>query len=180
MYSLLAKARNLRLPIDMQIYLFKKLVKPILLYGCEVWGFGNVDVLERVQLKFIKVLKLKSCTPNYIVYGEVGLYPLYIDIRGRMVSYWGNVNSIERLGSLANSIYLVARSVYKFGKVSPTSTYSRWMNCIKNILCSTGFSGIWASHVFPNKRWLAKAVKQKYIDAFLYDWYNDVASDTTV
>ena len=179
MYSLLAKARNLRLPIDMQIDLFKKLVKPILLYGCEVWGFGNVDVLERVQLKFIKqVLKLKSCTPNYIVYGEVGLYPLYIDIRGRMVSYWGNVNSIERLGSLANSIYLVARSVYKFGKVSPTSTYFRWMNCIKNILCSTGFSGIWASHVFPNKHWLAKAVKQKYIDAFLNDWYNDVASDT--
>ena len=88
MYSLLAKARNLRLPIDMQLDLFKKLVKPILLYVCEVWGFGNVDVLERVELKFIKqVLKLKSRTPNYIVYREVGLYPLYIDIHGRMVSY---------------------------------------------------------------------------------------------
>ena len=46
MYSLLAKSRNMRLPIDLQFDLFKKLVKPILLYGCEVWGFGNIDVLE--------------------------------------------------------------------------------------------------------------------------------------
>ena len=124
----------------MQLDLFKKLVKPILLYVCEVWGFGNVDVLERVELKFIKqVLKLKSCTPNYIVYREVGLYPLYIDIHGRMVSYWGNINSIERLGSLANSIYLVAQSVYTFGKSFPKSTYFKWINCIKIVLCSTGW-----------------------------------------
>ena len=59
------------LPIDLQLDLFlKKIVKPILFYGCEVWGFGNIDVLERVQLNFIKqVLKLKSSTPNHIVFG---------------------------------------------------------------------------------------------------------------
>ena len=46
MYGLLAKSRNMRLPIDLQLDLFKKIVKPILLYGCEVWRFGNIDVLE--------------------------------------------------------------------------------------------------------------------------------------
>ena len=71
----------MHLPVDLQIELFTKLVKPILLYGCEIWGFGNIDVIERVQLKYIKhVLNLKSSTPNYIVYGEVGVYPLKIDI----------------------------------------------------------------------------------------------------
>ena len=63
--------RIMQLPVDMQIELFNKLVKPILLYGCEIWGFGNIDVIECVQLKFIKyILKLKNSTPNYMVYGE--------------------------------------------------------------------------------------------------------------
>ena len=44
----------MHLPVDLQIDLFTKLVKPILLYGCEIWGFGNIDVIERVQLKYIK------------------------------------------------------------------------------------------------------------------------------
>ena len=56
LYSLLSKARTLQLPVNIQIDLFDKLVKPILLYGCEVWGFGNNDVIERVQLKFLKYI----------------------------------------------------------------------------------------------------------------------------
>jgi hypothetical protein len=38
MYSLIKKSKNLYLPIDLQIDLFSKLIKPILLYGCEIWG----------------------------------------------------------------------------------------------------------------------------------------------
>ena len=57
-YNLLAKTRNMHLPIDLQLELFDNLVKPILLYGCELWGSGNIDIIERVQLKFLKhVLK---------------------------------------------------------------------------------------------------------------------------
>ena len=36
----------------MQIDLFNKVVKPVLLYGCEIWGYGNLDILEQVQLRF--------------------------------------------------------------------------------------------------------------------------------
>jgi hypothetical protein len=32
------------------------MVKPILLYGCDIWGFGNNDVLEKVHLKFCKMI----------------------------------------------------------------------------------------------------------------------------
>ena len=31
-----------------------KMVKPILLYGCDILGFGNNDMLKRVHLKFCK------------------------------------------------------------------------------------------------------------------------------
>ena len=66
MFCLLKKARSLLLPIDMQIEMFEKTVKPILLYGCEVIGTGNINILEQVQLNFLKyILNLKKSTPNY-------------------------------------------------------------------------------------------------------------------
>ena len=45
-FSMLLNARKLHLPIDIQCDLFEKLVFPVLIYGCEVWGFHSVDMLE--------------------------------------------------------------------------------------------------------------------------------------
>ena len=88
-FTLMKKIRNLDLPIDIQIDLFNKTIKPILLYGCEIWGIGNVEMLERIQLKFYKqVLNLKKSTPTNMLYGELGVTPLYIDIQTRIVSFW--------------------------------------------------------------------------------------------
>jgi hypothetical protein len=44
------------LSIQCQLDIFDKTVKPILLYGCETWGFGKNDINERVHLKFCKLL----------------------------------------------------------------------------------------------------------------------------
>ena len=86
-YLLLAKA--LLLPIDIQIQMFEKTIKPILLHACEICGYGNVNILEQVQLKFLKsILNLKKSTPNYIVYGETGVMPLKIDVQCRIISFW--------------------------------------------------------------------------------------------
>ena len=66
------------------------MVKPILLYGCEIWEFGNNDVLEKVHLKFCKmILNLKTSTLNYMihVYSELGRYPVEIDIQIRIISF---------------------------------------------------------------------------------------------
>ena len=66
----------------MQIDLFNKLIKPIPLYGCEIWGIGNIDIIERVQLKFLKmILNLNKSTPSYMVYGETGTFPLKLILK---------------------------------------------------------------------------------------------------
>ena len=89
LFSLLKKIRSLNLPYDIQIYMFNKMIKPILKYGCEVWGMGNFDVLERIQLNFFKyIFTLKKSTPSFMIYGELGVTPLYIDIQSRMISFW--------------------------------------------------------------------------------------------
>jgi hypothetical protein len=50
MYEVLKKGRLHNLSIQCQLDIFDKTVKPILLYGCETWGFGKNDIIERVQL----------------------------------------------------------------------------------------------------------------------------------
>ena len=88
MVSLKKRARDLLLLIDLQIELFQKTVKPILLYGCEVWGIGDPNVIELVQLKFLKqILNSKRSTPNCIVYEDTGVIPLKVDIQSRMAGY---------------------------------------------------------------------------------------------
>ena len=52
-------------------------------------GFSNNDIIEKVHLKFCKLLlHLKSSTPSYMIYGELGRYPLEIDIKSRIISFW--------------------------------------------------------------------------------------------
>lgn len=72
--------------------MFDKIVKPILLYGCEVWGFGNIALVEKLHLKVYKhILNLKSSTPNYMVYGELGKYLLIINVKVRMIVFWSKL-----------------------------------------------------------------------------------------
>ena len=53
MYSLIQKGRRLNLPTDIMLKLFDSCVEPIVLYGCEVWGYENVDILKKVHTKFV-------------------------------------------------------------------------------------------------------------------------------
>ena len=88
MFSLITKARRLQLPVDLQIELFDKTVVPILLYGCEVWGCSNISEIEVFYRKFLKiVLKVGKSTPNCMVYGETGKFPLQLTIFTRIVNF---------------------------------------------------------------------------------------------
>ena len=59
MFSLLQKPEIY--PLDIMLKLFNVIVNPVVLYGAEVWGSENCDILERLQLRFLKyVLSVKS------------------------------------------------------------------------------------------------------------------------
>jgi hypothetical protein len=65
---LLQKCRKNKLSIQCQLDMFDKTILPILLYGSEIWGFENIDIIERVHLRFCKlILHLKQSTPNCMV-----------------------------------------------------------------------------------------------------------------
>ena len=55
--------------------LFDSCVAPILLYGCEVWGYENTDIIEKVHTKFCKfIFGVSTFSHNMPIYGELGRY----------------------------------------------------------------------------------------------------------
>ena len=118
-YLLIQKGRRLNLPTDIMLKLFDSCVEPILLYGCEVWGYENVDILEKVHTKFCKfIFGVSKYSHNMPVYGELGRYPLSIKIKQRMVSYWTRI---------------LKSSEYKLNKVMYTILYN--LHCKNVHLC---------------------------------------------
>ena len=165
LFSLLRKIRHFSLPIDMQIDLFNKMIKPILLYGCELWGFGNIEIIERVQLKFLKhILHLKKSTPSFMIYGELGVYPLKLDIQSRTISYWAKV-SITRPNYIASMIYDGLYSLNETRRLK-----NKWLDNIKHLLCSNGYGNVWENQTNFNVEWLNKSFKQRLKDSYLQNW----------
>ena len=72
MYEVLKLGRIIHsLSINCQLDLFDKMVKPTLLYGCEIWVLGNIETIERLYIKLCKLLlQLKKLTPTYMIFSE--------------------------------------------------------------------------------------------------------------
>ena len=165
MYSLLKKITKLHLPVDLALHLFDSLVTPILLYGCEIWGFSNIEQVERVHLKFCKaILKVNKSTPSCMVYGELGRLPLSIAISSRMVCYWAKiVNSHNGKLSKVMLNFLL--------QLSHTEVYqSPWLLHVKKILDNCGLSFYWQSNVKCNTVYLKQIVKQVLTDQYRQSW----------
>ena len=136
MFALLSKG-VLNLPVDIMLKLFDKTVLPIMLYGCEIWGFDNN---QSVFLKFCKYpLGLKSSTLNCMVYGETGCYPIFIHIKVRLIVYWLKLCSSDER-KICKKLYNVLPHMHDVDIY-----HSEWLNSIINILHQNGLGFIWHS-----------------------------------
>lgn len=145
----------------------------MLLYGSEVWGFENIDIIEKFNLRFCKyILCLKKSTSNYMVYGELGRYPLSIQTNVRMLHFWcklatGNENC------LSTRCYNIVKLLHdkKVIKVP-------WLEHVRQMLEKCGFGGIWQETNSVNLKWLSPAFKQRLKDQFIQKWYADMHSSS--
>ena len=76
--------------------LFDCLLKPKLLYGCEIWGNRSCKSLELYHTRFIKkTLDVKSTTNASMIYAQTGRFPLAIDINVQIIKYWLKILRME-------------------------------------------------------------------------------------
>ena len=166
MFGLNQKAVNLLLPPDIHIDLFEKMISPIFLYGSEVWGYGNVEPLEVFYRKFIKrVLGIGRSTPNCIVYGEVGKYPIVHSVYKRMIAFWTKISE-GKASKLSSIMY---RLIYKLHLNG--SYHSPWLMCIKKILCNSGNPNFWYDQELLTPKTLMKNVVALQLEnQYLQEW----------
>ena len=150
------------MPID----LFDKMIKPILLYGCEVWGYGDIRIIERVHLKFLKqILNLKKSTPSFMVYGEVGAFPPSLEIKSRVVNYWAKLHFDRKKNEIASNMYWATRTLSEQDRLP-----SKWLLNVKTLVNQNGYGNIWNVNDAINTKWFAKAFKQKLQDQYIQSW----------
>ncbi len=102
------------------------MVLPIMMYGAEVWGYNNPKLIEKIQLRFCKfILHVKRSTPNAMVLGELGEYPLALYIKIRMISFWLKLSNATIVNCHILCIHL--------RDVSP------WITQIQSIFNNAGF-----------------------------------------
>ena len=69
LFLLYTRINNLHLPIELQIKLFDHTVLPIMTYSCKVFGFENIQIVERIHSEFLrKKTKTKKSTPLFMLY----------------------------------------------------------------------------------------------------------------
>ena len=168
-HSLRRTFKEKHIPIDCKIDIFEKTIEPILLYGVEIWGFENTTLIEQYYMKTIKqILGLRKSTPNYMIYGEIGKYPITAKIKMRMIKYTIRLTKGE--GKKWSEILFKAM-------INDTNTNSyRWLNCIKNILRETGFPML--THQMYNIQRHAKTIQQTLIDQTLQELNTDSSKCT--
>ena len=169
MYSLIQKGRRLKLPTDIMLRLFDSCVAPILLYGCEVWGYENTDIIEKVHTKFCKfIFGVSKFSHNMPIYGELGRYPLSITIKQRMICYWTRIlkSNQHKLNKVMYDILynLHCKDIHS----------SHWIKGINTIFQKNGMSYIWSTQDFKVD---SNNVHKCECDQFKQLWHSRITCD---
>lgn len=82
--------------------LFDYLVKGVMCYAVEIWGWCEYKELEKIQSDYLRwILKLDFCTPRYIVYRETDCKKLRVEWGRRAVKFemkiekWGEERLVK-------------------------------------------------------------------------------------
>ena len=86
-------------PVHTVMYLFELLVKPVLVYGREIWG-TNVNATKYVESHKVflwyarAILRVKSNTSNLITLGECGVMPQSVACHRQSLCYYKRLQNM--------------------------------------------------------------------------------------
>ena len=183
MFSLLEKAKILKLPFDIICELYETCIIPVLLYGSEIWGYEDLNDLEIFHRRFYKMLLgAYKFTPNCMVHGETGTIDIKTKVTIRMVNFWSSLvssNNVKFSSILCNFVskeYDLCSSSTSVECSLPNNQYFKWFHKIQLSLNEQGFSYLWKNKC-PSSSFKSE-FKQKCIDVFKQNWHSEVNSNS--
>lgn len=147
--------------------LFDAMVKPVLCYGAEVWGYEISDRIEAVHTSFCKsFLGLSRNVNNSMALGECGRYPLCTTYLVKCVAYWCRLLHMQTFRYPRNC-YLMLKSHDDVGRVN-------WASKIKHLLFMYGFGFVWISQDVGDTTVFLNQFKQRIIDCCKQTWHSEI------
>ena len=154
-----------------QLQLFSSKVTSILNYGSEIWGLRKADAMDVFHLSFLKsCLGVKTSTPSCFVYGELGVFPLIIERKVRVVKYWLKI--IKDINNDENYMQIVYKELLRINREAPGNM--TWVSQVKKLLESCGFGYIWRNQFVHNENQFLNEFKERIKDMYLQDWSSQV------
>ena len=113
------------------------LLMPMVLYGAEIWGMESCSsVTDNVRLFGLKrYLGVDRRTPNDLVYGEVGGFPIQINAPVRCIRHWLKLMRLEE--------HRLPLRAYKMLFNLDQREKTNWVTNVRKTLRANGFSYVW-------------------------------------
>ena len=116
---------------------FTSLVKPIMLFSSEIWGYElkpDTNPTEKLFNKFCKhILGVHRNTTNLAIQGELGTFPLLIDVKINMVSYYLYLRQLNN--------HLITDSLTENKKMHAQNSNRRsWISVVEQVINETSIN----------------------------------------
>lgn len=168
--------------IKISLHLYDHLIKPVVLYGSEIWGvfktnssacmsddkfvFQNIyksNIADRSQIKYLKyILGVNKYSSNIAVMSETGRFPMYFSILISITKY---------LYRLENCGHGLLREAYKVTKSLHNSKVQTWYSSAVFLLKSLGID-IERCNIYTENQ-LVGMVKTRLIRQFKLYWNDE-------
>ena len=120
--------------------IFDTMIKPILCYGSQVWGYEYCSTIESVQNKFCRqFLHVRSTTNTCMVLGDCGRLPICVAYFTNCIRYWCKLLTMPS-NRFPRQCYLMLKSLDDVGRPC-------WASKVKAL--STVFLWIWLCMDIP-------------------------------
>ena len=140
-------------------------------YGCEIWGYQSLELVSKFQLRFLKLaLGAYKTTPSCMILGELGCFPIKIEIQGRILAFWYKLmiemqNGVSKLS--CTMLKLQLRLLESGEHIFP------WLNHVKTLLDNLGLTYLW-NRQSVSLNAFKKLIKQRLKDQYIQMWSDDV------
>ena len=147
--------------------LFDSMVKPIAMYGAEIWGYEYSEEIEKIQTKFCKrYVGLHQNTADNFVLGECGRLPLAVSYMVQPIKYWIKLTRMPNY-RYPRQCYQMLRSLTEADKIT-------WATYIKKLLFEYGFGYAWIADEVGDINSFLSNFTQRIKDISLQNWRSSI------
>ena len=129
----------------------------MLSYGSEVWRLdADHTPIERVHLFALKMfLNASLRTPNLMVYGETGRYPLFVNIYVKCIKFWLRILKMPPC-CLPFKAYKMLLHLHEQNKTT-------WASSVCYALYRYDFRGVWVNQGIGDEKAFLKELNERVL-----------------